>query len=277
MTDRWFCASRPRPAAAIRLVCLPYAGGAASVYRQWEHLAPPHVEVCPVELPGRGTRMGETPFRRLPPLIRALADALEPLLDRPCAFFGHSMGGLVAFELARLLRRRGWPEPCHLFVSASPAPPRRHEPAMHDAPDAEVKARLRTLSGTPREILEDDELMKLVLPVIRADFSVLETYEYFEEPPLSVPITVFGGLHDRAVRRADLEGWRAHSTDSRLWMLPGDHFFIHDLAPGLVNLVAEHFTQACPEIGPGVPRDARAGQHPRLASGWVRVEQESTT
>ncbi len=241
MVDRWFCARRPRPAAAARLVCLPYAGGGASVYRRWDHLAPQHVEVCPVELPGRGARMGEAPFLRLPPLVRALADALEPLLDRPFAFFGHSMGGLVAFELARLLRRRGWPQPCHLFVSASPAPPRRHEPAFHDASDAEVKARLQALNGTPGAVLENEELMALTLPVIRADFAVLETYEYHEESPLDVPITVFGGLQDRAVRPSDLQGWQAHSTDSRLRMLPGDHFFIHHLAPELVHLVTAHF------------------------------------
>jgi len=251
LSDYWFWARRPRPAAAIRLVCLPYAGGGASEYRGWDHLAPHHVEVCPVELPGHGIRMGEAPFIRLQPLVGALADALEPLLDRPCAFFGHSMGGLVAFELARLLRRRGWPEPCHLFISAAPAPTRCHEPAMHDVPDAEMRARLKTLNGTPRAILEDDELMTLALPVIRADFSVLETYEYYEEPPLDVPITVFGGLHDSAVPPSDLEGWRAHSTHSSLRLLPGDHFFIHELAPELVHLVTGHFAQACAETGPG--------------------------
>ncbi|MGH1555837.1 thioesterase II family protein [Streptomyces sp. L7] len=140
-----------RPAAAIRLVCLPYAGGSAAVYRTWNQLVPSDVAVCPVELPGRGMRIGEQPFSRLAPLVRALADAMEPLFDRPFALFGHSLGGLVAFELARLLRRRGWPVPCHLFVSASAAPARRREPVLHNASDAEVKARLLAFNGTPRE------------------------------------------------------------------------------------------------------------------------------
>ncbi|MGA5453257.1 thioesterase II family protein [Streptomyces umbrinus] len=107
------------------------------------------------------------------------------------------LGGLVAFEPARLLRHRGWPAPCHLFVSASPAPARRREPLLHNASDTELKTRLLALNGTPREILGNDELMELILPVLRADFAILETYEYHEEPPLDVPITVFGATTAR--------------------------------------------------------------------------------
>ncbi|WP_433527966.1 thioesterase II family protein [Micromonospora sp. CA-263727] len=244
MSEQWFWARRPRPAAATRLVCLPYAGGAAAVYRAWGQLAPSHVEVCPVELPGRGVRMGEEPYRRLTPLVRALADALEPLLDRPYALFGHSMGGLLAFELARLLRRRGRPGPSHLFVSAAPAPDRRHEPTVHDASDAEVKAHLRALNGTPPEVLENEELMALALPIIRADFAVLETYEFIDEPPLDTPLTVFGGTADRTVRPAELAGWRDHATTVDLRMLPGDHFFIDELAPELIRLITARVTPA---------------------------------
>ncbi|MEV2240429.1 alpha/beta fold hydrolase [Micromonospora sp. NPDC049891] len=237
MNEQWFWARRPRPAAAARLVCLPYAGGAAAAYRMWDQLAPGCVEVCPVELPGRGVRMGEEPYRRLAPLVRALADALEPLLDRPYALFGHSMGGLVAFELARLLRRRGQPEPVHLFVSASPSPDRRSGATMHDASDAELKARLHALNGTPPEVLENEELMGLALPVIRADFAVLETYEFVDEPPLETPLTVFGGIDDLTVRPADLVGWRDHAITVDLRMLPGDHFFIDELASELIRMI----------------------------------------
>ncbi|MGA5301851.1 thioesterase II family protein [Nucisporomicrobium flavum] len=237
MSKQWLWARRPRPAAEARLVCLPYAGGAAAAYRAWHQLAPGHVEVCPVELPGRGLRMGEEPYRRLPPLVEGLADALDPLLDRPFALFGHSMGGLIAFELARLLRRRGRPEPSHLFVSASPAPDRPREPTVHDAPDAELKARLQAFNGTPAEVLDNEELMELALPVIRADFAVLETYEFAEEPPLDTPLTVFGGVDDRTVRPDDLVGWREHATTVDLRMLPGDHFFIDELAPELIGMI----------------------------------------
>lgn len=237
MSEKWFWGRRPRPAASTRLVCLPYAGGAATAYRTWAHLAPSHVEVCPVELPGRGARMGEEPYRRLAPLVRALADALEPLLDRPYALFGHSMGGLLAFELARLQRRRGHPAPAHLFVSASPAPGRCHESTVHDASDAEVKARLRSFNGTPPEVLDNEELMALALPIIRADFAVLETYELVDEPPLDIPLTVFGGIHDRTVQPADLAGWRDHATSVQLRMLPAGHFFLDELAPELIRLI----------------------------------------
>lgn len=238
MTERWFWAARARPAAEARLVCIPYAGGAASVFRGWHHLAPPDVAVCPVELPGRGGRMDEEPFLRMPPLVHALADALEPLLDRPFVLFGHSMGGLVAFELTRLLRRRGWPEPCHLFVAASPAPDTpRPFPPIHQESDAVLKERLHTFDGTPPEALADNELMALVLPVIRADFAVIETYDYREEPPLEVPSTVLGGIHDRTVRFSELDRWRRHLARAELRMLPSGHFFVNDLAPDLMRLV----------------------------------------
>lgn len=256
MTDRWFFSRRNRPGTAARLVCLPYAGGAASVYRAWEHLAPPHVEVCAAELPGRGARMAEEPFHRLSPLVRALGDAVEPLLDRPFALFGHSMGGLVAFELARLLRRRGWPAPCHLFVSASPAPgtpPTR--PLLHDASDAELTARLHGLGGSPPEVLANDELMALLLPVVRADFAALETYEYRDEQPLDVPITVFGGLEDSVVRPAVLQGWWAQSTTVQLQLLPGDHFFVHDLAAELMGLVAAQLAPRRPQAALDLPEE----------------------
>lgn len=255
MTGHWFWSRRARPAATARLICVPYAGGAASVYRAWEHLVPDNIEVCAVEFPGRGARLGEAPFRRLPPLVRSLTDALEPLLDLPFAIFGHSMGGLVAFEVARQLRRRGWSEPCHLFVSASPSPDRPPAlPLLHDAPDKELKEQLQQLNGTPREVLENDELMALALPVIRADFAALETYEFHHEPPLDVPLTVIGGLQDRTVRPVALQGWRAHSTRPRLALLPGDHFFVHDLAPEIVGLVSSHLSTTSVPTGPaGIP------------------------
>lgn len=257
--DRWFWARRPRPAASMRLVCLPYAGGSTSVFRAWPDLAPPELEVCPVELPGRGARMGEAPYRSLPPLVEALADALQPLFDRPYALFGHSMGGLVGFELARVLRRRGWPQPGHLFVSASPAPSLSHAPFPYGASDTVAKARLKALNGTPREVLENDELMELVLPVIRADFALLQTYEYREETPFEMPMTVFGGIDDRTVQPSALEGWRAQSSRVDLRLLPGDHFFVHDLAPELIGLITDRLSARTAEW-PGARLECVAGR-----------------
>jgi surfactin synthase thioesterase subunit len=184
--------------------------------------------------------MSELPFTRLAPLVRALVNALDALLDRPFAIFGHSMGGLVAFELARALRARGKPQPAHLFISATGAPGAPSTlPLLATARDADVKKELRALNGTPRELLDNDELMALMLPVVRADFSVLETYEYREEPPLAVPITVFGGASDRVVPPSALSGWRRQSMKgSRLHLFPGDHFFLNSIPTDVVGAIA---------------------------------------
>lgn len=238
VSSSWWSARRHVPHATGRVVCVPYAGGGASVYRAWHGVCGPTVEVCPVELPGRGTRFGERPYRRLAPLVHDLADAMEPLLDLPYVLYGHSMGGLVVFELARLLQRRRWPAPRHVVVGASPDPCRAREERWHDATDEGLRARLRQLGGTPAELLDDDDLMTLVMPVIRADFEVVETYAYAPDPTLVAPLTVLGGLRDRMVPPAHLDGWRAHARQVRLELLPEAHFFVDDLAPRVASLLA---------------------------------------
>ncbi|MFF2012625.1 thioesterase II family protein [Streptomyces sp. NPDC058195] len=240
MRNPWFAQAEPQDEAAIRLFCLPYAGGGASAYRAWPGLAPAHVRVHPLELPGRGTRWGETPVGGMPLMTEMLADALAGHLDRPYALFGHSMGALIAFELTRALRARGLPQPAHLFVSGSDAPdlPRGRRP-IHAAPDAEVLEELRFLGGTPSELLEDPALMKLVLPALRADFSLLETYRYHAQPPLAVPLTVFGGDADPLVASGQLHRWlRQTSAASRLVVLPGEHFFLHSAVADVLAEVA---------------------------------------
>ncbi|MGW7302667.1 thioesterase II family protein [Streptomyces sp. NPDC054829] len=240
MNNPWFGRWTPREQVSFRLFCLPYAGGAAAAYREWHALAPPHIQVCPLELPGRGSRFSEPPVSRLRPLVDGLAGAVEPYLGRPYAIFGHSMGGLLAFELTRTLRRRGRPLPAHLFVSGRSAPDAPQEfPPLEGAPDERVRERLRELGGTPQEVLDDPELMDLVLPVLRADFSVLESYEYQEEPPLPVPLTVLGGTADTLVTPARLPGWRRQtSAGSRLRMLTGGHFFLHTTAPAIMSEIS---------------------------------------
>ncbi|WP_225830138.1 thioesterase II family protein [Streptomyces sp. NK08204] len=237
MDNPWFGRWVPQEHAAYRLFCLPYAGGSAAAYREWHALAPEHIQICPLELPGRGGRFGELPISRLRPLVDGLAGAVGPYLDRPFAIFGHSMGGLLAFELTRTLRRRGLPLPAHLFVSGRGAPDAPSDrPRIHDAPDAQVMEELRTLGGTPQEVLEDDELMELMLPTLRADFSVLENYEYLDGPPLPVPLTVFGGDADALVSPARLHGWRRQSSGgSQLRMLPGGHFFLHTATRTIIS------------------------------------------
>lgn len=249
MNERWLIGQRPSPYAEFRLFCFPYAGGTAAAYHRWPLLAPSRIHLCGVEYPGHGIRLAEEALLTLPSLVRNLADLLEPLLDAPYAFFGHSMGGLVAFELTRTLRERGAPAPLHLFVSATAAPgtPRRR-PSLHTATDQEVLAELRNLGGTPPELLADRELMAMVARTLRADYSVLGTYEYRAAAPLDVPITVFGGQSDRVVPPADLRGWRALTTvDARLRLFPGDHFFLHSAADEILQTVADS-VRVCPSV-----------------------------
>ncbi len=242
-TAGWLFCPRPNPQAALRLFCFPYAGGGASVYRRWPAGLPASVEVCGLRLPGHEGRFREPAFTRLTPLVDALAEALLPALDRPFAFFGHSMGALIAFELARRLHRDGRPTPRHLFLSARAAPQLHRPDPCHNLPEPLFREHLRRLGGTPPEVLEHPELMKLLLPMLRADFAVCETYVHQPDEPLGCPITAFGGLDDPLPRREQLEGWRAHTRAGfRLHMLPGNHFFLHSAEPRLLQVLSEELT-----------------------------------
>jgi medium-chain acyl-[acyl-carrier-protein] hydrolase len=183
----------------------------------------------------------ETSFSRLSPLVQALAEALVPLLDMPFAVFGHSLGALVGFELARALRKQSGVQPVHLFVSADRAPqiPLPGRP-IHALPEGEFLAELRCLNGTPGKVLEHAELMRIMLPILRADFAVYETYAYSAEPPLDCAISSFGGLQDRKVNCGDLEAWRDQTRASfSLRMFPGDHFFLNTSQSLLLRVLSE--------------------------------------
>ncbi len=239
--DSWIAGRKPNPQARLRLFCFPYAGGAASVFRTWSDGLPTDVEVCPVQLPGRGTRLMEPPFSRLSLLVEALAEALSPLLDKPFALFGHSLGSLVSFELARQLRANHQVRPVRFFASAGPAPqvPHRGLP-IHRLPEKEFAAELRRLDGTPAELLNHKELMDIVLPSLRADFALYESYKYSSGPPLNCPISTFGGLNDQRVKHDDLEAWREQTSVSfSIRMFPGDHFFLKTTQPLLLRALSQ--------------------------------------
>lgn len=240
--DTWVSwRSSPNPQASLRLFCFPYAGGAALTFRTWRDSLPMAFEVCPVELPGRGKRITSAPFTRLQFLVQAIVIALLPYLDKPFAFFGHSMGGLVSFELARLLRKKYNKSPVHLFVSGYRAPQVPDpDPPIHGLPEPEFLEELRRLNGTPEALLENTELMQLLLPAIRADFAVIETYAYIPESPLDCPITAFGGLQDREVSCDDLKAWIEQTNAAfSLHMLPGDHFFLRSAQPLLLQSLSQ--------------------------------------
>ena len=211
------------------------------MFREWSDGLPADVEVCPIQFPGRGTRLMEPPYSRLSLLVEALIRALLPLLDKPFALFGHSLGSLVSFELARQIWANHQVRPVRLFVSAGPAPqiPRRNSP-IHDLPEKEFMAELRRLNGIPAELLSNKELMDIVLPSLRADFALFESYRYLSGPPLNCPISTFGGLNDNRVNHDDLEAWRDQTTASfTIRMFPGDHFFLKSTQPLLLRALSQ--------------------------------------
>jgi medium-chain acyl-[acyl-carrier-protein] hydrolase len=229
VNTRWLAAAEPDARARVRLLCFPYAGGSAFAFRRWPGLLSPEVEVCPVHLPGRGMRLRETPFTDLRRLVDAFVPVMAEHLERPFAFFGHSMGGAIAFELSRRLRSDYGVEPLHLFISGRRAPHLPDtEPPIYNLPEPEFKEELRRLNGTPAELLEHEELMEMMIPLLRADISVSQTYKCESRPSLTCPLTVFGGLEDTHDEPEGLRAWREHTTgEFNAVMFEGGHFFIN--------------------------------------------------
>lgn len=240
--NAWIFAPQPDPDAVLRLFCFPYAGGGASIFHDWPHMLPPEVELCALQLPGRESRRLEAPYTELPHLVEDISIALQPYLQKPFAFFGHSMGALISFELTRLLRRNGGPLPKTLFISGHQAPnlppPERMLPAQQSS-DKEFIAMLRRLNGTPEEVLQHAELMNLLLPTLRADFLLCERYVYHAEPPLSCPINVFGGMRD-TITKDELNAWKNQTEgDFSCHLFPGGHFFLHSSREVLLHQVSQ--------------------------------------
>jgi surfactin synthase thioesterase subunit len=225
------------------LLCFPFAGAAASYFESWIDALRPEIEVRPIQLPGRETRWGEPTFTRMEPLVQALIHDLEPDLGNPFALFGHSMGAFVAFEFARQLRREGAALPKRLIVSAARAPQIPDpDPPMHEKPDAELLTEIRRLNGFPDALLDHPDMLKLLVPVLRADLAVCETYTYQPEPPLNCALSAYGGAHDGKVPRHFLTGWRDQTTaDFNIRIFPGDHFFLKTAQQALFRVISEEF------------------------------------
>lgn len=227
----WLVAYREAREAELRLFCFPFAGGGVRVFRDWPKHLPPNLEILTVQLPGRGNRINEPLMERWEDLLPSLGEAMEKFLDKPFAFFGHSLGALIAFEMTRHLRRRGRPVPQNLFVSAAGAPQtlRNPEDPLHILPDAELLDRAKKWGGVPPEIMKYPEALPLFVPPLRADLTLLETYQYKDEPPLPVSIDAFGGRQDPHVSPAVLEDWRQQTREKfLLTMVEGGHFYIEE-------------------------------------------------
>ena len=226
-SNRWWVVRRPNPSADLRLICFSYAGGGASAYANWHSSLPANVEVVALQLPGRETRFREPLLADLAVVVDKIEFAIAPLMDRPCVFFGHSLGGLIAYEVAKRLRDRERDLPKRLIVSGKRAPqypPRRM--AISLLPDADFVREIANYDGTPDDLLGNAEFIELILPRLRADARLFDDYVYSPCEILPCPITAFGGDSDVHVNRPELLGW-AELTSAFDWrVFNGGHFFI---------------------------------------------------
>jgi surfactin synthase thioesterase subunit len=234
-----------RPDATLRLVCLPHAGGAAAFYRPWLSLLPAWVDLVTVQYPGRADRFTEPPVREIRPLQAEIAAALVALADRPLALFGHSMGAVVAYEVARTMTAEFGVTPAQLFVSGRQAPDIVHADDVRLRGEAGLLAELRRLGQTAEEVLDNAELMRLVLPAVLADYTVAETYRQLPGPRLGCPVSAITGDRDPDVPVAEADAWRRH-TDGPfdLTVLPGEHFYLVDHQSAVVELITERLRLA---------------------------------
>jgi medium-chain acyl-[acyl-carrier-protein] hydrolase len=217
------------PDAQMRLFCIPYAGGGASIFHSWRNGRLREAQVCAIQMPGRESRISEIPFTDMTPLVEELGQAILPWLDMPFAFFGHSNGALVSFELVRLLRRRNLRLPLALIVAGHNAPDSPHlHPSIAQLPEKDFLKQLRELNGVPKDIERNAEIMELLLPTLRADINISETYRYVPEEPLDCPIMAVYGLHDPETDYESVLAWQRQTRKEFCTQdIPGDHFFLN--------------------------------------------------
>lgn len=220
--------SSPRPDCPAVLL-FPHAGSGASTYQRWRRMVPQAVDVLAVQLPGRETRLDEPLIRDLPVLVDAVTDGLSKMLDRPFAFFGHSVGALIAFETTRLLRRRGQPQPACLGLSAFPAPSTLVPQSLHELPDDVILKFLRDLSYFPERLASQKGYVEMFLPALKADFALASNYRPSPEEPLSCPVHVFGADADPFAKPGQLDAWSEYAgADFSCSIFPGGHFYLYE-------------------------------------------------
>ncbi|MDT0615402.1 thioesterase II family protein [Streptomyces lancefieldiae] len=237
--SRWFRRFGTAREGELRLLCFPHAGASATAFLRLARTLPAELDVLSVQYPGRQDRRLEEPATSLVALAEAIAEEWAPTTDEPYAFFGHSMGAVVAYETARLLAARGLPLPRRLFLSGRGAPGPR--PSVHDqlSTDAEVLAAVRRLGGTSQAVLQDPELLELVMPVLRADYRALGSYAWRGGTPLEVPVTALVGNDDPVVTMQEAMEWGEHTRgDFALEVFPGGHFYLEEQLSCLASVLS---------------------------------------
>ncbi|WP_223670538.1 thioesterase II family protein [Xanthomonas citri] len=252
-TKRWLLSART-DAAAHRLYCFSYAGGNAQAFQRWQTAFPQDIEICAVQLPGRGPRFDEPAHTSMVTLVAILAEVIDADAPRHFSFFGHSMGGLMAFELARHLQRHARPMPDSLILSGCEAPRDRAPPrGLSRMDDDSLIAALAEFNGAPAEVLAHRELMALLLPMTRADLAIVEDYAYMPGPPLDLPIDVLAGAADPHVDGETLAHWAAETSGPcHVQWFPGDHFFIHAQRDEVLRHVRQRLMDRLSTAGGGV-------------------------
>lgn len=244
VSKEWVLRPRVSHDPVLRLFCFPHAGGGASLYNSWIDDLPPRIEVCPVQLPGRENLRQRPPYAELWPLIDELLIVLQEYLNVPFAFYGHSMGALVSFELTRRLRQQQLPQPSHLFVSSYCAPQlARRTTGLHELPDPEFLLQVQELQGIPEALMGNEELIELFSPLLRADFALCESYTYYDAEPLKCAISSFGGTDDKRVSAEELAAWRVQTCAGfKMRLLPGNHFFLNSSKQLLLRVIRQELT-----------------------------------
>jgi len=245
LRNRWIAGQVGKVEANVRLFCFGHAGSGGALFHPWKTALLPEIEVCPIVLPGREMRQGEEPYTRIEQVIEPLFAALLPLTGKPFAFFGHSVGAVIAYELARRFTASYAPAPFCLFVSARRAPrlPSRRRP-FFGLPDHEFLAAVRGMNGMRSELLEHPEVLQIFIPSLRADFEMNDTYTLLPGPRLPCPVFAFVGDKDAEVYPSEMSDW-AEVTDNQfaLRIFPGDHFYYKDAPPALLEAIRQSIQQ----------------------------------
>lgn len=248
--NRWCRIYRPQPLATHRIILLPHASGSASFFRQWSNLFPETIEIISVQYPGREDRLADPMISDMPSLVQSICSGLTRYLNKPYILFGHSMGGGVAYELYQMLQQKKLPKPKHLVISAFEAPSRKHQSQLHTQQDSVLLDELKKLNGTGVDLHAYPELADMVLPLVRNDYKLIETYQPSNKrTPIDTPITLMVGDTDKELQPGDAEAWQQETTKAfQILSFKGGHFY---LTPEK-SKVSQTLIKLCQPVTPAV-------------------------
>jgi surfactin synthase thioesterase subunit len=228
----------------LRLFCLPYAGGGSSIYRQWQQFMPKDIQVCKIQLPGRENRINEHAIDCMEELVQILSKQLSMYMDQPFALFGHSMGGMATYELARYLSKNTPYTPKHVFISGCRTPNVEDNNKTYYLQGEAFIDSLRQRGGTNEVLLNNKEYMQMVEPTLRADLKLIERWHHHEIEPLTCPLSVLGGVHDPLISPDKLTTWEEYTKgDFELKLFKGGHFFLNDESNNIASVIGNTLQQ----------------------------------